>query len=516
MGWMRGLALRLVRDATRAEDVAQEALARILARPPVRARGGPSLRAFLATLTRLVARDARRSEARRGRRERGAARSEALPSTLDVVELNALVQQASAAVMALDEPYRSTVLYRYLDGLTSVQIAERMGATPAAVRKRLSRALTELRSRLEAQWGGSTEGWLWALVPAGARDATAVAKQALGAKGVLMFGKLQAMAGVAVVAGTAVAVGGLREGVELETPASAPPEMRIPLLAGADPSRARSQEGEPLVAPRRADLPRSSALGAPGGRGGGARRPVAITTLPSQRSVLTDVDLARTAELTDRLVSLAIVEGRPSCLGQDGDTLDPSSCTDCHQQPDVRAFYSLHLPQETPLDGLHTERYDGGQPSAQGTLRNGRRSAAWSEWYPDGGIQAQGAYYDGDRQDWWTHYHPGGAKSAEGAYLYGEREGAWSEYGADGARVRAASYRNGKLSGVVRTWHPGGGVLASEVEHYAGEADGPAATWYPDGTRESRGHQRRGEQVGVWTYWHPDGKKDGQRSGPVQ
>ncbi|MCH6550738.1 MAG: hypothetical protein IH804_01825 [Planctomycetes bacterium] len=47
LGWVQGLALRLVRDATGAEDVAQEAFVHALAHPP-RTRTGPALGAFRA------------------------------------------------------------------------------------------------------------------------------------------------------------------------------------------------------------------------------------------------------------------------------------------------------------------------------------------------------------------------------------------------------------------------------------------------------------------------------------
>ena len=155
LGWVQGLALRLMRDAGMAEDVAQETMARALERPPRTAHSGAPLRAFLATLTRLLARDRYRADERRARRERAGAQAEALPSTLDVVERNALMQRVAAAVSRLDEPYRSTVLLRYLDGLDTNTIAERTGATPPTVRKRLSRGSSDVQTSQEQPMTGT-------------------------------------------------------------------------------------------------------------------------------------------------------------------------------------------------------------------------------------------------------------------------------------------------------------------------------------------------------------------------
>ncbi len=179
LGWVQGLALRLMRDAGLAEDVAQETMARALERPPRTAHSGAPLRAFLATLTRLLARDRRRADARRARRERAGARAEALPSTLDVVERNALLQRVAAEVSRLDEPYRSTVLLRYLDGLDTHAIAEHTGASPPTVRKRLSRGLAQLRVRLGVELGGEGVRWTPALLLPFLGESTVLTNKAL-------------------------------------------------------------------------------------------------------------------------------------------------------------------------------------------------------------------------------------------------------------------------------------------------------------------------------------------------
>src|SRR5688500_15383938 len=65
-GWVRDLAQRLVREATQADDLAQDALLRALERPPSR---GESPRGWLAVVLRNLARQATRSDRRRSDRE---------------------------------------------------------------------------------------------------------------------------------------------------------------------------------------------------------------------------------------------------------------------------------------------------------------------------------------------------------------------------------------------------------------------------------------------------------------
>lgn len=151
LGWVRALARGLVADPNDADDLAQEAWLRARTAPPERFAGAATLRAWLAAVTRRLARDGRRSRRRRAERERRTARAEA--EAVDVVERSARAEALVHAVRALDEPYRTAVLLRYLDGLPSAVLAERTGVSEVAVRKRLSRGLERLRATLEREWG---------------------------------------------------------------------------------------------------------------------------------------------------------------------------------------------------------------------------------------------------------------------------------------------------------------------------------------------------------------------------
>ncbi len=149
MGWVRRLALGLAGDPNEADDVAQETwlAAQVGA---LGQRWHPAqLRAWLQRVARRKARDARRSRARRSSREEAAARAEEQPSSAEVVERGALQREVAQAVLDLPEPYRSTLLYRYLDELTVEEVARRTECSAAAVRQRLVRGRRLLRERLE-------------------------------------------------------------------------------------------------------------------------------------------------------------------------------------------------------------------------------------------------------------------------------------------------------------------------------------------------------------------------------
>ena len=160
------LARELLRDAHLAEDVVQETWARYVGRPP---RPSGSLRHWLRTVTRRLASDARRREQSRALRDREAARPEVLPDVAEDLAQGEVLRRVIEAVLALDEPYRSTILERYYRNQDCGEIAARSGIPSATVRSRERRALALLRQRLEREIGKERGSWaavlLGALVP---------------------------------------------------------------------------------------------------------------------------------------------------------------------------------------------------------------------------------------------------------------------------------------------------------------------------------------------------------------
>lgn len=155
---MRELAARLLADPGAAEDVVQEACVAALARPPEE-RGRDE--AWLARVVRNFAWKRRRAERLRGEYERRAAVPEAVgeaPGTLERLELQ---RKLLGAIEALEEPFRTAVVERYLAGRSSAELARALGVPEGTVRWRLKRGLDELRARLDAEHGRALwSAWL--------------------------------------------------------------------------------------------------------------------------------------------------------------------------------------------------------------------------------------------------------------------------------------------------------------------------------------------------------------------
>lgn len=148
--WLRDLARRLVRDAELAADLAQATWASVFATSP-RFVGG---RGYLRRALEHVIANFRRGEDRRLRRERNGHERE---PEVDASELVARVETQRAlsnAVLALPEPYRSTILRRYVEGLAPQEIARRSGVPLDTVKTRLKRGLELLRAAWTAHDGG--------------------------------------------------------------------------------------------------------------------------------------------------------------------------------------------------------------------------------------------------------------------------------------------------------------------------------------------------------------------------
>jgi RNA polymerase sigma-70 factor (ECF subfamily) len=186
VAWLRRLAGRI--DGGRAEDLAQEAILAALTGPAPRGR----LRSWLAGIVRNLARDTRRREARRARREAcAAARTGGDRCPADEAARSEARGRVAAAIRDLPEPYRATVLLHFFEGLSLADIARREGVKDSTARNRLSRALATLRARLEPELGGAPLALLPLAMP--------------GRRPRLSFGRIAAAAALlagAVYAGT--------------------------------------------------------------------------------------------------------------------------------------------------------------------------------------------------------------------------------------------------------------------------------------------------------------------------
>jgi RNA polymerase sigma factor (sigma-70 family) len=247
-GWIHALARRLVADPHLAADLAQETCVDAIERQPDALR---PLRGWLAAVMRNNLAKLRRGEGNRAARERAAGGAEPAPSAHDVVEKAESHRNVVLAVLALDEPYRSTLLMRFFEQLSYAEIAHRTGATRAGVNSRVTRGLELLRARLETTYGGDRRALHLALIPL-AKLPTGVATTLLGVKTMHLAIGTAAAAALAVTVSIGVTTGGreAREPAVLPVAAALEP-VREPARDELQPPQ---QFLDPAVEPARVEL----------------------------------------------------------------------------------------------------------------------------------------------------------------------------------------------------------------------------------------------------------------------
>ncbi|MGJ7903839.1 RNA polymerase sigma factor [Lysobacter sp. 1R34A] len=146
------IALAMVRDVHASEDIAQEAF--LSAWQNIRKLQNPSsFLPWLRQITRNLANDHLRS---RQRLPRGvddveaaiAAAADPEPSTVERLIEAERTEVAAELISALPDESREVLLLYYREGQSSQQVAALLGLSDAAVRKRLSRARSTVRSEL--------------------------------------------------------------------------------------------------------------------------------------------------------------------------------------------------------------------------------------------------------------------------------------------------------------------------------------------------------------------------------
>ena len=291
--FVRRLAGSLVRDDVEADDVAQEALTRSLGRLPADPR---RTRPWLVRTVRNVARRGWRDEARRGRRERTAARPEGTEGPVDLLIREETLRAVVDALATLDPAHRAVVLLRHYDGLPPRDIAARLGEPVETVKSRLKRAHERLREQLdraERPGKGTWRAVLFDFAPGG--DFAPGAKS-LGAPGnsvvgggagtaVTAMGGAMAMttgAKVGIAAAVVLLLGGTTWGILAATSTSGAKE------GGAPPAVAKVDPAAPPTAADAAGLAAKPA-------GAGPAKP-AVVAAPKERPIAdgwTRLDLAR-------------------------------------------------------------------------------------------------------------------------------------------------------------------------------------------------------------------------------
>ncbi len=277
--WVRDLARTLVNDPARADDAVQQTWVAALERPLPLVRNP---RAWLAAVLRNAVRQSARSERRRTQRESLGATPEPPLSADEIVQRAETLERVVQAVLALSEPYRSTLLFHYFDGLDSEEIARRQRCSSSTVRNRVKRALERLRQRFDAD-GDDWRPALLALAlpstsfgPAAATGGAALASPGASTSGgtltatggLSMYAKLVLTLATTLLAG----IGGVSLWSAGDGPGGSSGLAETPreaLVAGSNSARdANSAPASPVVS-----APRRSRSGQ-AGRDGAARKPV--------------------------------------------------------------------------------------------------------------------------------------------------------------------------------------------------------------------------------------------------
>lgn len=161
-GWLRRLANCLADESVDADDIVQEARIAAWQRQPDASR---PLRPWLAKVMRDTAKMRRRSHGRRLLRDGAAVSDEESASPEDLLAQAQLHRLLVDMVLELDEPYRATVLARFVEGRSCAEIARARGLPEGTVRWRLKEGLERLRNQLDSrakkrQWSfGSIALW---------------------------------------------------------------------------------------------------------------------------------------------------------------------------------------------------------------------------------------------------------------------------------------------------------------------------------------------------------------------
>ena len=183
VGWVRALALRLARDPAEADDATQETLVSALTSRPERVLDGKQdVRPWLGRVLGNALRMRRRAALRRSDHEQFAAcPAEAESYDADLLELLERQRQLAHLVQELPPVYRTVLLARFYRDETSVQIAQRLGTSPATVRSQTARGLRLLHERVIQREGGEEQARRALLSAAGVSWSTAGSGLASGA-----------------------------------------------------------------------------------------------------------------------------------------------------------------------------------------------------------------------------------------------------------------------------------------------------------------------------------------------
>lgn len=194
--WLRNLARQIARTEADADDLEQGVITVALS---YRLDSVRTPRAWLSRVARNLATRTGRSDRARSAREEAIRHVGAAQATDQAVANTEVFALLSRLVLALDEPYRSTLILRFYQDLTPAQIAREMNVPASTVRTRLARSLALLRAKLDERDPGAR--WMGALAP--------VALAADGSRRAAFAGGILALCGITAYSVMELSGGGL-------------------------------------------------------------------------------------------------------------------------------------------------------------------------------------------------------------------------------------------------------------------------------------------------------------------
>jgi|SoiMethySBSTD1v2_1073268.scaffolds.fasta_scaffold05666_8 RNA polymerase sigma-70 factor, ECF subfamily len=142
-----GLAYRIVRNSSDAEDVVQEVFAQAWRTAPNYERTRGTVAGWLLMMARTRAIDRLRS--RQARRDDGESNLEAMPAVVEPPSDRLIADEQAArvreALLALPVEQKTALELAYFEGLTQSEIAERLRTPLGTIKTRIRSALASLR-----------------------------------------------------------------------------------------------------------------------------------------------------------------------------------------------------------------------------------------------------------------------------------------------------------------------------------------------------------------------------------
>lgn len=276
--WVRRLAGCLVGDDV-ADDVAQDAMVVALEADRRGTRDRASIRsrrAWMSGVVRHLAarvhRTRRMHEAHMDAKGRDAKSDDENPSVERIARLE-LQQRVVASVLALSDPYRDTVVLRFLEEHSVAEIAELHGVPEATVHTRLRRALAQLRERLDKEFGDNRAAWTAVAASLASSNGRAMSTSAAVGGAATLLGlataKVELAIGTVVLAAATLAglmiLGGPESGEqpparEREAIAAIANPAALPVFEEDDAPPAMAQSGDPALVGRVIDAVTGSGI----------------------------------------------------------------------------------------------------------------------------------------------------------------------------------------------------------------------------------------------------------------